>query len=108
MGQWPEAAGHKPGRGWERGEGFAATLGGRASAERAELTLGNPHLPAEDEWARPLTQLHSCFPSHFLGSSLRRLTLLSLALLPSLFSPQSLPRQLGQNHDGGWAPGLTQ
>lgn len=42
---------------WERGEGFAPALGGRAPAERAELTSGDPRLPAEDEHSPPFLSL---------------------------------------------------
>lgn len=85
-------------------EGFAAAPGVRASAERAELTSGDPpRLPAEDEHPPPSLSLTSfCFPTHFLGSSLSLLTLsFSLPLL--LFSPQSLQRWPAGDHEGGWA-----
>lgn len=42
---------------WERGAGFAPALGGRAPAERAELTSGDPRLPAEDEHSPPFLSL---------------------------------------------------
>lgn len=42
---------------WERGEGFAPALGGRAPAEIAELTSGDPRLPAEDEHSPPFLSL---------------------------------------------------
>lgn len=95
------AEGHRPA--W-LGGGFAAVLGVRASAQRAELTSGDPpRLPAEDELPPPSLSLTSFrFPAHFLGAGLSLLTP-SLSLSPLLFSPQSLLRWPGEDHGGGWA-----